>query len=664
MKPPLFLIGLALLFWGWRTDLLIWGVLMAVLIEAAQFVESRLDFSLKDLCRIWDLSTVMAVGEAAILISSQDRGQISFKFFQWLPVSLFLMMLAQVYGNQETIPLRVFSWMARRSPDSALAKKRFNISWFYFVLCVIGGSATSRASVYFFPAVVLLILLGLMAARPRRISLGRWAALVLIVGVVGFGTARALLVIQNRVEASLFQWVLSHFRREYDFRETRTSIGNVGRLKLSGQIVLRVKAESSSVPPDLLQEAVYNSYLNGVWKAPSADFKPVAVDSHETAVLQPESKMQLGLEIAGYFQGGRGILPLPHGAFELRELPVVLSTNQLGVAKIEDGPDLLDFRVRYGPISTHEGPKDSTDLDVPENERAVLRQVIDEFRLEGKSDAETIQSISKFFQENFTYSTYIGPMHVDRTGKKTGVGQFLVKARSGHCEYFATATALLLREAGIPARYVTGYSVQEHSGDNYVVRERHAHAWVLVYRERLHRWEELDTTPGSWSEIENARASAFEPVADFFSRIWFGLSQWRYGKTSYLDYVRWLLAPLIIFLAWRIIVSQRRRRGLQKAPAAAEMVRLGTDSEFYLLERRLAAVNLGRLSNEFPRQWIRRRDLPQPARLERIIHLHRRLRFDPRSLSPEDRRTLKAEVEQWLTEFDLKAEMGRRERAV
>ena len=47
------------------------------------------------------------------------------------------------------------------------------------------------------------------------------------------------------------------------------------------------------------------------------------------------------------------------------------------------------------------------------------------------------------------------------------------------CEYFATATVLVLRRLEIPARYATGFSVHEPSGDGYVVRYSDAHARTL-----------------------------------------------------------------------------------------------------------------------------------------------------------------------------------------
>ena len=61
------------------------------------------------------------------------------------------------------------------------------------------------------------------------------------------------------------------------------------------------------------------------------------------------------------------------------------------------------------------------------------------------------------------------------------MSRFLLRTRSGHCEYFATATVLLLRQLGIPARYAVGYAVHEATGRKYVVRQRDAHAWCLVW---------------------------------------------------------------------------------------------------------------------------------------------------------------------------------------
>src|SRR5205807_1199702 len=77
------------------------------------------------------------------------------------------------------------------------------------------------------------------------------------------------------------------------------------------------------------------------------------------------------------------------------------------------------------------------------------------------------------------YSTWKG----ERPRKESALEEFLLNSRAGHCEYFATATTLLLRAAGVPARYAVGFSVQEWSRleQRYIVRARHAHSWTLAY---------------------------------------------------------------------------------------------------------------------------------------------------------------------------------------
>ncbi len=63
------------------------------------------------------------------------------------------------------------------------------------------------------------------------------------------------------------------------------------------------------------------------------------------------------------------------------------------------------------------------------------------------------------------------------------IEDFVSKNPRGHCEYFATALALMLRSQGIPARVVLGYRCEEWNnlGKFYQVRQSDAHAWVEAY---------------------------------------------------------------------------------------------------------------------------------------------------------------------------------------
>ena len=73
------------------------------------------------------------------------------------------------------------------------------------------------------------------------------------------------------------------------------------------------------------------------------------------------------------------------------------------------------------------------------------------------------------------------------------VENFLFNAREGHCEYFASAMALMLREIGIPSRLVNGFKVSEWNpiGDHYNVRQSDAHSWVEAYLQP-DGWRTLD----------------------------------------------------------------------------------------------------------------------------------------------------------------------------
>lgn len=75
------------------------------------------------------------------------------------------------------------------------------------------------------------------------------------------------------------------------------------------------------------------------------------------------------------------------------------------------------------------------------------------------------------------------------------VAHFLFERRKGHCEYFASAMAVLLRLRGIPSRVVTGF--QDSSDDPIngwrIIRASDAHSWVEAYIDQ--RWEVFDPTP-------------------------------------------------------------------------------------------------------------------------------------------------------------------------
>lgn len=76
---------------------------------------------------------------------------------------------------------------------------------------------------------------------------------------------------------------------------------------------------------------------------------------------------------------------------------------------------------------------------------------------------------------------------------------FLTQSDTGYCVHFATAATVLLRGAGIPARYVTGYTASGQAGQTVTVKQANAHAWV-EYRLPGRSWVPLEATPGGSQE--------------------------------------------------------------------------------------------------------------------------------------------------------------------
>lgn len=79
---------------------------------------------------------------------------------------------------------------------------------------------------------------------------------------------------------------------------------------------------------------------------------------------------------------------------------------------------------------------------------------------------------------------------------------FLNESDRGYCVHFATSAVVLLRGAGIPARYITGYKAETVAGEAVTVTTDDAHAWAEYYDADLGRWEVLEATPPDLSETE------------------------------------------------------------------------------------------------------------------------------------------------------------------
>ncbi|HEY0084086.1 MAG TPA: DUF3488 and transglutaminase-like domain-containing protein [Pyrinomonadaceae bacterium] len=133
-------------------------------------------------------------------------------------------------------------------------------------------------------------------------------------------------------------------------------------------------------------------------------------------------------------------------------------------------------------------------LHVPENLdpriRQLARGLIVGTRSGNRYDAARV--IESYFHQNFRYT-----LEQKSGGAEDPLADFMFRAREGHCEYFSTAMAVMLRTAGVATRVVNGFQLGEYNdaADVYTVRQSDAHSWVEVYFPEAGAWVTFDPTP-------------------------------------------------------------------------------------------------------------------------------------------------------------------------
>ena len=98
---------------------------------------------------------------------------------------------------------------------------------------------------------------------------------------------------------------------------------------------------------------------------------------------------------------------------------------------------------------------------------------------------------------------------------------FLFHQTAGHCEYFASATAVLLRLAGVPSRYINGFLGGEWNdlGKYLVVRDNRAHSWAEVYAGPA-GWVRVDATPAAAVGSHMSRVRQLIDSVEFYWSRW------------------------------------------------------------------------------------------------------------------------------------------------
>jgi transglutaminase-like putative cysteine protease len=144
------------------------------------------------------------------------------------------------------------------------------------------------------------------------------------------------------------------------------------------------------------------------------------------------------------------------------------------------------------------------------------------------------EALARLFREQAFYYTLQPP----RLGANA-IDQFLFQSRSGFCSHYASASAMLLRAAGVPARVVGGYQGGDwQTNQQYlIVRQRDAHAWVEYLQDG--DWHLFDPTAAIAPEriLQGLEQALSQPERELLSSWQPGWLQQMALQWSHLDYL-------------------------------------------------------------------------------------------------------------------------------
>ena len=140
------------------------------------------------------------------------------------------------------------------------------------------------------------------------------------------------------------------------------------------------------------------------------------------------------------------------------------------------------------------------------------RQLLDQIQAESGAENpyDLARAIEKYLRDpgHFTYDTDVTDI---RCGDK-GVVECFVISRRGYCEYYASTMAMMLRERGIPARFVEGFLPGDRDAKGVeTIRRDRSHAWVEVWFPG-YGWVDFDPTGGGASQRLDTSLPAGPPV--------------------------------------------------------------------------------------------------------------------------------------------------------
>jgi len=354
-----------------------------------------------------------------------------------------------------------------------------------------------------------------------------WISMGMTVAILAL--AVPLFFLLPRVSLGFYNRPSGQTRMVSGFSET-VELGEIGNIKESPAVVMRVKLDDpTAMPPGNLK-----------WRGVALDHYDGRSWSRSRVArvrLYPQGRW---FKLEGF---RRGVEFYQTYYLEALSTDVVFTCHKALAISGDIGYLERDYsnsfytprqaysKLRYAVVSDIAQP-DPTRIPIalptpPEAIRKIYLQVKDLDPRIANLAREVTQSIphpygkavalEKYLKTHYGYSLELkGTPH-----SSDPIAMFLFDVRKGHCEYFASAMTIMLRQLGIPARLVNGFRSGEYNplGKAWTVRQYDAHSWVEAYFPP-YEWVEFDPTPPDPDRSRSAWVKVFADLLDAADLWW------------------------------------------------------------------------------------------------------------------------------------------------
>jgi transglutaminase-like putative cysteine protease len=348
--------------------------------------------------------------------------------------------------------------------------------------------------------------------------------------VITFGTlllmglALLLFLLLPRMRFGVLAWNgLTEEEPIIGFSDT-VSIGSFGRLRTDLSKALTLSTPRLPVVPEVplrIRGLAFTSFDGRTWGNPpsSASALPRGAEGFPMPGGRTFAASILMEPI------GHPVLMLPEGT----GLVAIRSNNLKGDAagnvllpRIPRKPFQYDVRFDYPPPPEplRPGEGEAQSLMLP-GDYSRIAPLVAEAVAGGTTRREKAARLETWLRTRYAYTVDLPPVSGDP------VEAFLLTTRRGHCEYFASAMAVMARLAGVPSRVVNGFVAWEYVdfGGFYVVRQRDAHTWVQCLLPE--GWVDFDPTPSIGSP--STAGDSDPPWRRWSESLSFAWQRWIYG---------------------------------------------------------------------------------------------------------------------------------------